>query len=376
MTTTRHRASRLERGERPETGAFEADEGGDVELPEKVYREHGEKLVLGFDAGCATCSGLAASIEEAADDKLEVLPLHDPLVESWRRRALGENAPWAPTLIEVKGGGIKAWTGVWLGVALGRRLGPATTWRVMQALGEARSAPGGATSPRGIGGISRGQFLKGIAGGALAFSIVPAASLGSAAQAAEGDDLRKLSQGSTAVRTLKGSRTVRLASRNFGAPDWDGVTKTVYKHDGVSRALFIVPLSANADRRGSDAGTFLVTEDDSRIDDAQALVIKSDTSQSGEVESLTWLEPDGTLVAATDIENDRLVAREASAGLSPTGRVQARGFTACFIRCLGFEAIPRCIGYCRFCTSPIGCAPCVACAGIRGIRCAISCRKR
>ena len=38
----------------------------------------GRKLVLGFDAGCATCSDLAKRIEEAVGDKLEIRSLRDP----------------------------------------------------------------------------------------------------------------------------------------------------------------------------------------------------------------------------------------------------------------------------------------------------------
>ncbi len=86
-----------------------------------------DRLVLGFDAGCTTCTGLARRIEEQLGDKLEVRSLRDPQVEHWRKRVLGENAPWAPTLIEVKGARVKAWTGVRMGVVLSRRLGLAAT---------------------------------------------------------------------------------------------------------------------------------------------------------------------------------------------------------------------------------------------------------
>lgn len=39
------------------------------------------RLVLGFDAGCMTCSGLAKSIEEAVGDRLEIRSLTDPMME-------------------------------------------------------------------------------------------------------------------------------------------------------------------------------------------------------------------------------------------------------------------------------------------------------
>ena len=90
----------------------------------------GRRLVLGFDAGCMTCSGLAKSIEEAVGDKLEIRSLSDPMMEHWRREVFGEDALWAPTLVEVNGGLVRAWTGVRMGAHLAHRLGPAATWRV------------------------------------------------------------------------------------------------------------------------------------------------------------------------------------------------------------------------------------------------------
>ena len=140
--------------------------------------EGGRKLVLGFDAGCMACSELAKRIEERVGGKLEVRSLHHPQVEHWRGQALGEDAPWAPTLFEVGGAReVRAWTGSRMAVRLARALGPVSTWRVMQALGEV-SVPKVAVSGgppavvAGGGGLSRGQFLKGMGGAALAFGVL------------------------------------------------------------------------------------------------------------------------------------------------------------------------------------------------------------
>ena len=132
----------------------------------------GRRLVLGFDAGCMTCSGLAKRIEEAVGDRLEIRGLNDPQVEHWREQALGKDAPWAPTLVEVNGAKVRAWTGVWMGVALGRRLGPRNTWRVMQALGQTDAVPRNEASsaPKAFAGLTRGQFLKSVGGSAVAFA--------------------------------------------------------------------------------------------------------------------------------------------------------------------------------------------------------------
>ena len=134
----------------------------------------GRRLVLGFDAGCMTCSELAKTIEAAVGDRLEIRSLNEPQVEYWRRQALGEDAPWAPTLIEVRDGSVKAWTGVRMGARLGRALGLVATWRVMHVLGEMR---GRFTDPGGqrTGMLDRGQFLKGASGTILAFSFMSSA---------------------------------------------------------------------------------------------------------------------------------------------------------------------------------------------------------
>ena len=118
------------------------------------------RLVLGFDARCMTCNGLAQRIEEAVGDRLEIRSLNDPMMRHWRRQALGENAPWAPTLIEVNGSVVRAWTGVRMGAHLAHKLGPAVTWRLAKILGEMRKEGSAERSP--YYGLSRSQFLKGV----------------------------------------------------------------------------------------------------------------------------------------------------------------------------------------------------------------------
>jgi hypothetical protein len=84
----------------------------------------GHRLVLGFDAGCMTCSELTRRIEERVGDKVEIRSLNDPAMQQQRGEPLGENAPWAPTLVEVNGGPVRAWTGVRMGTRLSQALVP------------------------------------------------------------------------------------------------------------------------------------------------------------------------------------------------------------------------------------------------------------
>jgi hypothetical protein len=130
-----------------------------------------KRLVLGFDGGCYACGELARRIEDRLAGKLEILSLHEPQAEEWRKKALGEDAPLVPTLFEVRGPEVRAWTGWRLGASLARFLGPVATWRVMQALGEISKAEG--TPAVGAAtGLTRGQFLKGLGGAAVAMSVL------------------------------------------------------------------------------------------------------------------------------------------------------------------------------------------------------------
>jgi hypothetical protein len=121
------------------------------------------RLVLGFDAGCMTCSELARRIEGQTDGKVEVRSLRDPQIEHFRKQALGQNALWAPTLIEIKGTRVRAWTGMKMGIVLSVHLGPVATWRTLQVLGEL-SASGTRDPVPARAGMSRGQFMKGLGG--------------------------------------------------------------------------------------------------------------------------------------------------------------------------------------------------------------------
>ena len=157
-------------------------------MPKLTGRQNiGRRLVLGFDGGCSACGELARRIEEQLAGRLEILNLHEPRVEEWRKKTLGEASPLAPTLFEVTGTeAIRAWTGWRLGANLARFLGPRDTWRVMQALDEVGEA--GAKAERQVGGLTRGQFLKGVGGAAVVMSALSATGrLAPPARAAESD---------------------------------------------------------------------------------------------------------------------------------------------------------------------------------------------
>jgi hypothetical protein len=144
-----------------------------------------KRLVLGFDAGCATCRAFSKKIAEKVGDRLEVRSLNDPEVRRWREGSLGPDAPWLPTLIEVGHGTVRAWTGGRLGVRLGLALGPMMTWRVLQALGEVRGGTSTGEHTTVGRAMSRGRFVGGVGGALVAMSALSGAGrLASPAKAA------------------------------------------------------------------------------------------------------------------------------------------------------------------------------------------------
>lgn len=129
------------------------------------------RLVLGFDAGCMACSKIADDVAAATRGKLEVMNLSSPEMVAWRVAALGADAPWTPTLVEIAGDKITAKTGTSMGLAMTTQLGLRGSWRILQKLGALRQRS--AENNRGPErGVSRNVFLQSAAGVALGISIL------------------------------------------------------------------------------------------------------------------------------------------------------------------------------------------------------------
>lgn len=184
-----------------------------------------KRLVLGFDAGCMTCSELARKIEEEVGDKLEVRSLHDQQIVHWREQALGENAPWAPTLVKVESGEVKAWTGLKMALALSRRLGPVGTWRVMQVLGEIKSSPKSATASSIE--LSRGKFIKGLGGAVLGVGVLSATGgFASPAHAAQYKDVaEKAKKAERAIALME--KHIKVTQNNTLSLDEKGLAREI-----------------------------------------------------------------------------------------------------------------------------------------------------
>lgn len=130
----------------------------------------GARWVLAFDASCGSCRTVSHAIGRACDGKLEVLPLENPEVRRLRQQALGPDAPWAPTLLRLRGEEVHAWTGAAMGAHLTGSLGPRSTVRVLRSLGRLHRQQSAPVSTAATTGpvVSRSRFMQLGAGVALA----------------------------------------------------------------------------------------------------------------------------------------------------------------------------------------------------------------
>jgi hypothetical protein len=94
------------------------------------------------------------------------MPLARSDVQEWRYRALGDDAPFVPTLIRVRSTAsaddedVRAWTGLRMAPRLARHLGLRSTLRLLGSLGEMRTSSTPASGEDGPRGIGRAQFLR------------------------------------------------------------------------------------------------------------------------------------------------------------------------------------------------------------------------
>ena len=134
--------------------------------------------VLGFDGDCLTCRQLAEEVARLANGRLAVRSLREPEVVAWRARALGADAPWAPTLLRVQGARVEAWTGRRLAWHLARLLGPSRAL----ALAERLVALNGASRPA-TASVTRRGFLGKLGAAALAAVLLASGRLPSSERA-------------------------------------------------------------------------------------------------------------------------------------------------------------------------------------------------
>lgn len=126
-----------------------------------------------FDSGCTVCSNLARNVESRSNDFLSAQSLTDPEMQDLLKQANPE-WQWVPTLLEVKDGVCKAFTGISLRVRLLYVLGPRRSWQIARLVSRSQGTPI-------VRGVTRKNFFKqagaAVAGvtGLTVFSTSPAA---------------------------------------------------------------------------------------------------------------------------------------------------------------------------------------------------------
>ncbi|WP_017556425.1 hypothetical protein [Nocardiopsis baichengensis] len=180
-------------------------------------------LFLGYDASCIDCSNIARSIRREAGAHIEVVSLRSPRMREWRSRALGDGAPWAPTLVRVGTEGdetVEAWVGWQIAPVLARHLDAGTTWRILGALGGNALSNTRAKTSR----LSRSAFLRGAVGSFVGLGMLM--KTGSAAAADTGPRASMTDADSGDVRRLGGDRLAEAVRRGLKTRDFGNVAET------------------------------------------------------------------------------------------------------------------------------------------------------
>lgn len=341
------------------------------------------KLVLGFDAGCTTCSDLAERIEAQASGRLEVRSLRDPQMVHWRKEALGVDAPWAPTLVEIGDGKVKAWTGLRMGVRLSRKLGPTTSWKVAKILGEIQGNRRPERPAYSV--VSRSQFLKGLGGAIVGMSLLSGTGSLSAAEAADEHWLSRLSIVSSKelsrkqavaawARMIRGRHLRRLlASRavneNPVARRISGGMLSVARTDAASRPTASIKGVRHSLKGGGQLLALVYQEDDALIVSYRfdkpgqktrqfSRLIENESEES--VSVLAEAEDGDVFVSVQDAAPEG----EFTVTARRTCRRNSQCPGACYIcRCasLNLRCLFNCCAHCGLCRwAPF--AACIACA--------------
>ncbi|MEV4457187.1 bacteriocin fulvocin C-related protein [Microbispora sp. NPDC049633] len=131
-----------------------------------------ERWVLAFDASCVQCQKVADAVSGIAGGRLDVLALGHPDVLRWRETALGAQAPWAPTLIHIRGDAVNCWSGRSMGIRMVRHLGIRKTLRLLTALGALKEGAAKTDAKMAGESLGRKQFMRLAAGTGVAAGLV------------------------------------------------------------------------------------------------------------------------------------------------------------------------------------------------------------
>jgi hypothetical protein len=281
------------------------------------------RWILAFDAGCQSCISISDRVRDAvAEDWLEVRDLAEPEMLELRRRALGDNPPWLPTLIAVDDETqIRAWTGAALSMRLARLLGPARSLRVVRALAQEKTPEN----------ANRRRFLKVVPGVAVGGILLSggAASATTGPSGSAGQDVKRVT-GAKATATLdkvSGDAAVVALGRRLGIDPGEAVANGVVEQlpapvNGVAGQLYVSVLWADDSHRTVRTSHFVSTN--GHITSNIFMLIKT-----GAEPTMTYGELGGKTVTLTESQ---------AASTQSDAIHELDSFTDCLADCLGISS--------------------------------------
>lgn len=88
------------------------------------------KRYLVFDSRCQVCTWMVEEVRRAVDGRLEAISLYDPHVRDLLDQVYPHGWKYAPFLMTVEDGRVRAWAGAGAALRLGLLMGPRRAWRV------------------------------------------------------------------------------------------------------------------------------------------------------------------------------------------------------------------------------------------------------
>ncbi len=327
-----------------------------------------------FDSQCLACSSLAQAIEGESQGWLAARSLHDAEMQGLLNRAR-PGWKWEPTLLEVDGERVRAFTGLALRRKMVLGLGPKRAWRVAQFITQTGQSHGAEEAQHGrrtllkLGGALTGALALGLGWGLPDLSASAATTPAGHRQTVH----TILHPDDPAIAALKATRVVRRATRQFGSPQWNQVYQLTHRVSGKTGYLILHQTSEQETR-------FLLVKN---LDDPRQTqgVVGRIVPAGGNTHNIHWHMPNGLHVATTTVTGKQASTQIHSAGLAARRprphlkRVVAKDATvdsaaSCFVGCLiayGDEVGILCEADCAACAAaPETIALCVICAVCAG----------
>ncbi|MDQ2888788.1 MAG: hypothetical protein M3Y39_22220, partial [Chloroflexota bacterium] len=275
-----------------------------------------------FDAGCHVCSSVAQIAEDVSDKWLTTRSLSDPEMQSLLAQAK-KRWCWEPTLLEVKGDSVHAFTGIALSTKMLFGIGPRKAWKMILLMNKAVEKKGVYTPRRRFFARS-GAILSGLLLG-----------IGLERQVANAASLPPIYNhthlsAADAHKRLDRSQTFQEAILHLGQPDWNNIYSYA-SSDGLEKGI-VIPYANKAGEKNST--TFLAI-DNPASETATVGVIGHLVATDKNHATLTWSTHKGEVITTQVFQDGKqTIAQTAQSSVHPTFNI------GCFAGCIGANVKP------------------------------------